>query len=162
VKDVVTLKAYFDTSVLLKLYNDENGSIEAYERARRFNVLPLTFLGEIELKNSLRILKGRGRIQAEELTKMLDCIDEDSATGRLFRLRPDPSALESYALKLSSNFAADHLCRSLDILHVAHACEAGIPTFITSDQRQAILAEKAGLEVDFIDLSQTTSPRPSC
>ena len=150
----MTIESYFDTSVLLKLYNRENGSIAAYQRVKRSSVLPLTFLGEIELRNSLRVLAGRERVLPEELDKMLGCIDEDIAKGRLYPLRTDPSAFESHAMELSSKFASKHLCRTLDIMHVAYACVAGIRTFVTCDKRQSALAKKAGLKVDFIDLNQ--------
>jgi predicted nucleic acid-binding protein len=150
----VTIKSYFDTSVLLKLYNEENGSQAAYARVSHFKILPLTFLGEIELRNSLRVLASRVRILTEELDKMLGCIDEDIARGRLFRLRSDPSIFEQCALELPSKFTITCLCRSLDILPVAHACAAGIRIFTTCDKRQSVLAENAGLKVDVIDLSR--------
>jgi predicted nucleic acid-binding protein len=150
----VSIESYFDTSVLLKLYKRENGSIAAFERASRASSLPLTFLGEIELRNSLQVLTGRDEILPGELAKMLREIDADIAAGRIYRLQQDPATFESIALELLTNFAAQLLCRSLDILHVAHALAADIPTFVTCDKRQSVLAGKAGLEVDFIDLSQ--------
>jgi hypothetical protein len=38
-------------------------------------------------------------------------------------------------------------CRTLDVLHVACACELAADHFLSFDQRQKTLARKAGLNV---------------
>jgi len=86
----------------------------------------------------------------------LDCIDQDCETGRLYRLRLDPIAVEKCAFELSESYTTQFLGRTLDILHVANASTAGCKVFVTSDKRQAKLAQAAALEVDFIDLQQIT------
>lgn len=151
----MSIDHYFDTSALLKLYNEENGSNEVVEIAQSHLTLPLSFVGEMELRNSLRVLHGRNRIHAEELKLALNYIDEDIATGRLQRLRPDPMLIESQCFELSRCYSSENLCRTLDIIHVATAMVFAAKTFTTCDRRQAILAEKAGLKVVFIDLTKT-------
>lgn len=147
-----TINRYFDTGALLKIYHTEAGSDQASACAIRSAALPLSFLLEIELKTAIRALHGRGSINETVLLQMLECFDQDIAEGRLLKLDLDPMKVESNALDLSANFTSQILCRSLDILHVANALTATIPTFVTGDKRQAQLAEAAGLEVEFIEI----------
>ncbi|WPJ94512.1 type II toxin-antitoxin system VapC family toxin [Coraliomargarita algicola] len=151
----MNISHYFDTSSLLKLYNKENGSRETVAIAQSQAILPLSFIGEMELRNSLRVLYGRKRIHAEELEQALLYIDEDIANGRLLRLRPDPLLIENESFELSRCYSAENFCRTLDILHVATAIVSKITTFVTCDKRQAQLAEQTGLQVNYIDLSKT-------
>ncbi|MDQ8206609.1 type II toxin-antitoxin system VapC family toxin [Coraliomargarita sp. SDUM461003] len=146
---------YFDTSSLLKLYNEENGSREVIAIAQSQAIIPLSFIGEMELRNSLRVLYGRKRIHAEELEQALLYIEEDIASGRLQRLHPDPLRIENQCFELSRLYSADNLCRTLDILHVATAIISNIKHFVTCDKRQAQLAAEVGLNLSYIDLSKT-------
>ena len=148
-------KAYFDTSALLKLYYEENGSREVIEKARSFSSLLLGFVGEMELRNSLRVLHGRNLIYDDELVQLLTCVDEDFELGRLQRLHLDPIEIETTCFNLSKQYASIYLCRTLDILHVATATISDIEVFVTCDHRQAKLAHEVGVHLHYIDLNKT-------
>lgn len=141
---------YFDTGVLVKLYYLEPGSQKVAARAAKETALPFPPLAEIELRNALRVLHGRGLLDAQELPLALGMIDEDVSGGRLRRLPADKVEVYETAEELSLRHAARTKCRALDLLHVSHAVVAGIPRFFTGDQRQADLAKLAGLRVEFL------------
>lgn len=148
-------KAYFDTSALLKIYFEENGSREATAKASSYSSLLLGFVGEMELRNGLRVLRGRNLIYEEELGPLLACIDQDFESGRLQRANLDPAEIESTCFRLSKDHASKYLCRTLDIIHVATAIISGVKTFVTCDHRQAQLAHEVGLHLHYIDLNKT-------
>lgn len=67
---MVSINRYFDTSCLLKLYIEENGSQESVAHAQGQPALPLSFICEIELLNSIWALHGRElNVTYIELTK---------------------------------------------------------------------------------------------
>ena len=143
-------RVYFDTGVLVKLYYLEPGSQKVAARAAKEKSLPFPPLAEIELRNALRVLHGRGLLDAEQLPLALGMIDEDITGGRLRRTSSDGAEVYECAEGLSRRHAAGTKCRALDLLHVSHAVVAKIPRFFTGDQRQAELATLAGLRVDFL------------
>jgi predicted nucleic acid-binding protein len=63
------------------------------------------------------------------------------------------------AVGISAQHSASTLARSLDVLHVAAALEAGCTSFVTADRRQAALAEAAGMAV--IGITKEGPPRAS-
>jgi hypothetical protein len=77
-------------------------------------------------------------------------IDDDISGGRLRRVSADHAQVYERAEELSLRHAARTKCRALDLLHVSHAVVSRIPRFFTGDQRQAKLAELAGLKVEFL------------
>lgn len=145
--------ACFDSGLLVKLYHLEAGSAEVARRVRRQRWVPLVFLAEIEIRNALRVLHGRGRYDAGTLRRALAAVEEDVAAGRLRRLAPEEGEVRREAEELSDRHAAGTLCRTLDILHVAYARVLGARTFHTGDRRQADLAKRAGLRVSFLEVA---------
>ncbi|MCC5806913.1 MAG: type II toxin-antitoxin system VapC family toxin [Opitutales bacterium] len=141
---------YFDSGVLVKIYQLEAGSREAARRVRRAGLIPLPFLAEMEMRNALRVLHGRNQLTEETLEGALSLMDADIVQGRLARTVPDSARVASTAERLSRNFSAPTLCRTLDLLHVSLAVELEAPRFHTGDKRQAALARKAGLRVSFL------------
>jgi len=147
---VADFRVYFDTGVLVKLYYLEPGSHKVAARAAKEKSLPFPPLAEIELRNALRVLHGRGLLDAEQLPLALGMMDEDITGGRLRRTSSDSAQVYECAEELSRRHAAGTKCRALDLLHVSHAVVAKIPRFFTGDQRQAELATLAGLRVEFL------------
>ena len=143
-------RVYFDTGVLVKLYYLEAGSAQVAARAAREIRLPFFPLVEIELRNALRLLHGRGLLRLNQLASALALIDEDIAAGRLTRGSAEPAALHACAEELSRRHAARTKCRTLDLLHVSQAVVTAIPRFFTGDHRQAALAKLAGLKVELL------------
>ncbi|MFP4166953.1 MAG: hypothetical protein ACLFUF_07295 [Opitutales bacterium] len=62
---------YFDTGVLVKIYHLEPGSPEAAKHIQKAGILPLPFLAEMELRNSLRVLEGRKQLSRDQLVKKI-------------------------------------------------------------------------------------------
>lgn len=149
-KDAAATNIYFDSSLLVKLYHSEPGSRDATQLALSNRSISLSFIAEMELKNTLHALCGRKVFSPDKLLDALRCIEQDMENGRLQKLQVDPNAVEQLALKLSKEFTVSILSRSLDILHVASALVAREARFATCDQRQAKLAEAAGLDVEFL------------
>lgn len=149
-RTVADFRVYFDTGVLVKLYYLEPGSQKVAARAAKETSIPFPPLADIELRNALRVLHGRGLLDAEELPSAIEMIDEDIAGGRLRRISSDNTEVYECAEELSRRHAADTKCRALDLLHVSHAVVSKIPRFFTGDQRQAKLAALAGLRVEFL------------
>lgn len=147
-----TTNTYFDSSLLVKLYHFEPGSMEAAMRAAALPCLPLPFIAEIELRNTLRVLHGRNVISHKKMSAALHAIEEDIKKGQLRKLHIDPAVTERLALSLSENHTSKFFSRTLDILHVANALAAGLSLFITADLRQAKLAKAAGLNVELIEI----------
>jgi len=142
---------YFDSGVLVKLYHLESGSPEAAQRIQRAGRLPLPFLAEMEIRNSLRVLNGRKQLAKEQMDGALAFLDSDIREGRFSRTAPEPTEVAATAERLSNRFSHSTLCRTLDLLHVSLAVVLGADHFHTGDRRQAKLAQKAGLEVSFLD-----------
>jgi len=147
---VTRWRSYFDSGVLVKIYHAEAGSSEAMRLVSAEPVVPLPFLAEMEVRNALRVICGRGVITPEVLRKALAALDDDLAAGRLLRLAYDPVELETTAEALSRDHASETLCRTLDLLHVSLARVAGASRFVTGDARQASLARRAGMTVRFL------------
>lgn len=134
------MKAYFDSSALVAVYVTEVHSQAARRELRRHDAVPWTPLHELEVKNALRLLHGRGQIDEDELTAFLGHVDEDSSKGRLARPAVDLDAVFRRAEDLSRRHATSTLARTLDILHIAALLEIGCTTLVSGDERQIAVA----------------------
>ena len=94
----------------------------------------------------MRAAAGRRLLSERAVQGALDNLEEDLTTGCFERAEPEWGRVLEEAEALSAAFTGRVLCRSLDILHVACARVQGASAFVTGDQRQAALAEAAGLE----------------
>ena len=80
------MKAYFDTSLLLKSYIQEPGTAEALAILRENEApFPLSHLLEIELRTAIRLKHGRGEITEAEMRGALRSLESDIAAGVLAR-----------------------------------------------------------------------------
>lgn len=141
------MTAYFDSSALIAVYATERFSARARRAVRETASVPFTALHELEIPNALRLLHGRGTLDARELRGLLAQLAEDRAAHLLVEARLDLFAVFARAIALSAVHAARLLCRSLDVLHVAAALELGCSRFVSGDDRQLALASAEGLEV---------------
>lgn len=139
---------YFDTGVLLKLYTVEPQSamVQAFVH-RRVRALPVTELHGLECASAFRLKQFRGEATAFEATQALRLWDRDLSSGVLRLLAMDWSRVWSEAHGLALDHAGVTGCRTLDTLHVASARVLGFGRLVTTDRRQAALAERAGLVV---------------
>jgi predicted nucleic acid-binding protein len=139
---------YLDSSALIKLYVPEGDSAEVVRYVlKRRESLPLSLLHELELKNALRVKAFRKEASRKSVNAALKHLCADIALGIFVRPPLDWPEVFEVAEALSQRFAATVGCRSLDLLHVASAMILKVRGFLTFDQRQAILARKAGLKI---------------
>lgn len=140
--------AYFDSGVLVKAYCREINSAEAITLILSEDVpLPLTLFQEIEIRNALRLKVFRREMTNASLQGGLSLLDDDIRAGRLERPLYDMAAIYRNTEKLSGRYAVTTGARTLDILHVAAALEIKAIRFVSFDERQRIVARKAGLKV---------------
>ncbi len=78
---------YCDTSFLLALYVEADGFYELAGRiAAGFkDSIPYTYLGELELLNGIRRLKGRRGLSVRQEREILEQVEADEADGFLIR-----------------------------------------------------------------------------
>ena len=151
------MKSYFDSSALVAIYVTEAFSKVARHEARVALQLPYTQLHDLEVRNALRVLHGRGTLSARELRELTSQLDEDLEARRLVETRIDLFDVFRRAGELSQTHAADLLCRSLDILHVAAAIELHCTRLVSGDDRQLHLARAVG--IDPIDVKKAPRTR---
>ena len=140
--------AYFDTSVLVKRYLNEPGSVRARELLRRLSVVSSS-LAPVEATSAVR-----RRVRVGEL-------DERVARAVIRRLADDRSGwelvdIESTVLARAESLAHDVVVTTLDAIHIASALvvvEGMIRKgpFVTADARQRIAAERANLQVVWVE-----------
>jgi len=142
------VKAYFDTSLLLKSYIQEPGTAEALAILRENEApFPLSHLLEIELRTAIRLKHGRGEITEAEMRGALRSLESDIAAGVLARPEYDLEEVFRQAEAISAKCAVATLARSADIWHVAAALKAGCTFFASFDDRQRKCAALAGLKL---------------
>ena len=139
--------AYFDTSVLLKRYLNESGSMRARELLRRMSVVSSS-LAPVEAASAIR-----RRVRVGEL-------DERAARAMIRRLADDRVGwelvdVESTVLARAESLVHAVTVTTLDAIHIASALVvvAGMirrVPFVTADARQRVAAERANLEVVWV------------
>ena len=146
------MRAYLDSSAIVKLYvpEAETLSVAAYVRTLK-EPLPFSHLHEIEVKNALRLKLFRKEALSRPVSKSIRTIDED-VDLQILR-RPELNWVDVFrrAEELSKRFTPRSGSRSLDLLHVASCLLIPCRDFLTFDERQAIVARKAGLHVVRLD-----------
>ena len=140
--------AYPDSSFLVSLVCKDTNSAEALAwMAREREPLVFTPLHRIEARNALRNIAGRGEISAQERHEAFLQIEEDLRDGMFVHAPVNWTDVFRRADELSESHAVADGQRTIDLLHVAIALEAGAQTFLSFDKRQRRLAKAAGLKV---------------
>lgn len=145
------MQPYVDSGILIKLYVRERNSAAAIEVLGRLSGITLNQLHELDIRNTLRVLEGRGLISPVQKASSEHLMEADIISRRLQRTAIDWSMVFSEAQNLSRLYSAETLARSLDILHVAAAMVSGMRDFITGDKRQQAMAFNCGLTVYLIE-----------
>lgn len=146
----MTPKAYVDSGVLIKLYVREPNSATAAAIVQAMPGIPVTALHELEIRNTLSALVGRGAITDGQRAASEHTFNADISAGRLRRTVPDWDAVFRRSMELAAAHTAETLARSLDVLHVAMA-DPSTDVFVTADKRQAAIARRVGLDVRFVE-----------
>lgn len=152
------MRAYADTSFLVKLVADEPGSQAAIAEFRRLNFPALFFLPlhALEVTNAICQRAFHLRRTTESGQRAGITRERDAALARIERwvkrgwlteVTADCEEALLNARVLSEKHAERLGCRSFDLLHVAFALELECETFLTSDRIQGALARAEGLNV---------------
>jgi predicted nucleic acid-binding protein len=152
------LRAYADTSFIIKLAAREHDAEQAVAEYRRHGLPPLFYVGfhALEAENAIRqnvfqlrrslpsrdrkLLKQATGATFARLRAMLD-------RKRLIETTCDWDSGVERARALSQKHTEGSGVGTLDLLHVAFALELESELFFSTDQRQAKLARAEGLEV---------------
>ncbi|MEX2606386.1 MAG: type II toxin-antitoxin system VapC family toxin [Kiritimatiellia bacterium] len=142
------MTGYYDTGILVKLYTvePESAAVQAYVM-HQAGPIPFHALHHSEIASAFHLKAFRGECSSAQANRALTDVEEDRRSGILLQQRPDWEKIWEKCLELSCAHAASTGCRTLDTLHVACAVELGYREFVTSDQRQAALAERLGITV---------------
>ena len=137
------MKAYIDTSVLVKRYVSEPGS----EALDNFLVTAQPELVDSELvRLELASAFGRkcreGRFPGTDLDKLHIQVDTDLLSGRIELVMLHRDVLQQ-ALNLMRRLAQP--LASLDAIHLASAMAQHVDVFMTADQQLSRAATEAGL-----------------
>ena len=139
--------AYFDTSVLVKCYVEEQGTAQAMSLVSRHAVLS-SVLAPIELTGALRRQEASGVLTRRQRHRALLRFEADRAQWTLLEM-------DSHVLARAEALAGAAPVKTLDALHLASALvfqsETSLhPPFITGDAQQRRAADALGLDVVFV------------
>lgn len=138
---------YLDTSALLKLYVVEEGSAATQQLIQAQSLaLPVWEIQEMELTNALWLKVFRGEIKAGEAGKQLELFSDRRRRGLYYYPEISRSSLMDQFRRISRKSVKTD-CRTLDVLHVACACELGAKHFVSFDDRQNRLAKGEGFQI---------------
>lgn len=140
--------AYFDTSVLVRLYviEDYTDAVASYVTSRGTSVA-IHGLHELELENGLRSKVFRKEMTATQRDEVLGRVARDINDGLLARPPVNWPEVFREARRVSSVITDRSGCRSLDILHIAAALHWHCSLFVSLDDRQMKAAALARLKV---------------
>ena len=134
--------------MLLKLYSAEEDSPRTVALVESYGS-PICFSGlqHAELRNALHRKCARKEISRQELRRALKDLQSDIDNAVLQSPEIDWTRVFAEANRLTDKYALSTQCRTLDTLHVASALKLEVASIGTADERQKVLARKAGLEV---------------
>jgi predicted nucleic acid-binding protein len=129
------------------LYVTEQLSDAAELVLRPAGQIPFTGIHQLEVPNAFERLVGRGLMTREECRSVHHQLQDDLDKQRLIPVSVDLDQVFAHAGELSELYAAKHLARSLDLLHVAAAHAASCTRFVSADDRQLAVAKATGLRI---------------
>src|SRR5687768_1546150 len=146
------MRAYADSSFLVSLYLPEAErtpmAIAYMEKYRE--ALPFTPQHRLEVRNAVRLLVWSKRITTNDRSRALRELKAD-LDADVFLSHVPLNYTNTY--RRAERIGAAHSeavgCRSSDLFHVAAAVELGFKNFLTFDNKQRELADRAGLKVAF-------------
>lgn len=138
---------YLDTSAFLKLYVRESGSALVQKLiSDQSDPLPVWEILEMELNNALLLKVYWKELSQSEAEIQQGLFQQRKARGMYFV--PEVARAEWMAdFRRLSALTPELGCRTMDILHVAFACQLRPDGFISFDKKQRKLARAAGLKV---------------
>lgn len=152
------MRAYADSSFILRLVTGESDSPQVIAEYRRLKSPKLFFLPlhALEVRNAIlqrafhqrrSLPSGKRRHVKRERDTALARLEHLVARRALIDVTVDMDA----AIELAGNLSTSHTerlgARAIDLLHVASAITLKSELFLTTDDRQAQLAKAEGLKV---------------
>jgi predicted nucleic acid-binding protein len=152
------MRAYADTSFLVKLLTQEPGTKAAVADYRRLGRPPVFFLPlhHLEVSNAIRQRAFHQRHTTPSCDRSAIKRERDTSLALLQMYISRRAFIEvSYdmdtAIEAARSLSEKHTerlgCRGFDLLHVALALELECEAFLTSDRIQSALARAEGLDV---------------
>jgi predicted nucleic acid-binding protein len=139
---------YADTSFLISMLVPDVHASEVQKRTRQLtSSLALTDFHRLEITNGLGLKLFRKEITKAESQKAEIFLQDRLAEGFFEPVAIDYDMVWEKAGFVSKVFTPEFGVRSLDVLHVGCALEAGAGEFWTFDIRQSLLASKCGFTV---------------
>jgi len=137
-----------DTSFLLSFYGSDVNTAAALQHVRQHQAPLLVHeVSLLEFENAVRLREFRGKLSAQEATRITSGFQADMGAGRVVMTALPLPLLFQTASRLSALHTRTLGNRAYDILHVASALVAGADEFLSFDARQIQLAMAAGLKV---------------
>ena len=152
------MRAYADTSFLVRLLTQEPGTVRAVADYRRVGRPPVFFLPlhSLEVGNAIRqkafyqrrTMPSTDRAEIRrEREAALGLIQTYISRRAFIEISHDMDSAIELARKLSAKHTERLGCRGFDLLHVALALELECEAFLTADRIQGALARAEGLDV---------------
>lgn len=152
------MRAYADTSFLVKLLTQEPGTTTAVADYRRLGRPPVFFLPlhNLEVTNAIRQRVFHQRHATPPSDRFAIRRERDTALALLHKYISRRAFVEisqdmDSAIELARSLSTKHTerlgCRGFDLLHVALALQLECDTFLTADRVQGSLARAEGLDV---------------
>ena len=152
------MRAYADTSFLVKLLTQEPGTASAIANYRRLGRPPVFFLPihGLEVANAIRQKAFHQRRTSPSSARTSIARERDRAFALLqkyvsrkafIEITENMEAAIERARHLSQKYTEKMGCRGFDLLHVAFALELECEAFLTSDGTQGDVANAEGLKV---------------
>jgi predicted nucleic acid-binding protein len=152
------LRAYADSSFILRLVVSEPDSQSVISEYRRIGKPPLFFLPlhALEVRNAIlqrafhqrrSLASGERRQINRERDAALDRLEHFILRRTLLDVVVDMEIALCQAVELSGTHTERLGARAIDLLHVAAALTLESEVFLTTDTRQSELAKAEGLEV---------------
>lgn len=150
------MRAYADSSFILRLVTTEPGSQETIAEYRRAGKPPLFFLPlhSLEVRNGILQRAFHQRRSSSAMERQHTGRERDAAIARIERfiarrtlldVTVDLDVVIARAVEISKTHTERLGARAIDLLHVAAALTLESELFLTTDERQAQLAKAEGL-----------------
>ncbi len=139
------MNAYADSSLITSLYVIDAHQPEALRRMNRRPAVWLTQFNRTEVAHAISQYVFRGKITPIEAERVWTDFQKDCAQGIWIPINL-PEKVWDTSIGLAQRYGPTLGVRTLDSLHVACALELHAQKFWTFDDRQARLAEAAGLD----------------
>jgi len=137
------MKIFFDSSVFIKKFIQEQGSSEVDDYCQQASELGLSIICLPEMMSALNRKVRERNLSMENYLKLKEQIAEDMKDIQIINLTPD-------VIESSISFLEENMLRSLDAIHLSCAKIWDAELFISSDKRQVLAAENSGLQVQYI------------